>query len=58
MLLLECGFLRVHRSHMINLSHIKKYIKAKKSHLIMVNGSKVEVSHAKKKDLYKAVRWL
>ncbi|MDN5204153.1 LytTR family DNA-binding domain-containing protein [Fulvivirgaceae bacterium BMA10] len=57
-LLAGCGFLRVHRSHMVNLKHVKKYIKAKKSYLVMADNSRVEVSPSKKKVLYKAIGWL
>ena len=41
------GFFRVHQSHLINLSHIQQFIKAKNK-IKMADGSEVEVSRRKK----------
>jgi two-component system LytT family response regulator len=46
-------FFRVHRSSLINLSHIKKYIKGEGGYVIMSDGSEVEVSRRKKQDFIK-----
>lgn len=50
-LLEQCNFFRVHKSHMINLNHIEKYIKGKGGYVIMKDGSHVDVSVRKKDDL-------
>ncbi len=50
-LLSEHGFLRVHRSHLVNLNHIKKYIKGEGGWVIMADNSKIEVSRRKKEQL-------
>jgi two-component system LytT family response regulator len=43
-LLAGSGFLRVHRSHLINLRHIKRFDKHDGGYLNMSNGSRVPVS--------------
>jgi two-component system, LytTR family, response regulator len=48
-LLSDCGFFRVHNSHLVNLNHIKKYIKSD-NYLEMSDSSKVEVSNRRKAD--------
>lgn len=47
-LLIPSGFLRVHNSYLINLSHIKKYIRGEGGEIIMKNGHNVPVSRSKK----------
>lgn len=42
------NFFRVHRSHIINLNFIRKFIKGDHSHLIMDDGKKIEVSRRRK----------
>jgi two-component system LytT family response regulator len=46
-LLTSEGFFRVHQSHLINLSHIQKFLKTKNK-LRMTDASEVEVSRRKK----------
>jgi len=46
-------FKRVHNSFIINLDHIKKYIKADGGYLIMSNDNEVKVSRSKKDELLK-----
>lgn len=46
-LLTSDGFFRVHQSHLINLSHIQKFLKTKNK-LRMTDASEVEVSRRKK----------
>lgn len=50
-LLGESGFLRVHKSHLINLDHIVKYTRGKGGQLTMVDGSMIDVSPNKKDEL-------
>lgn len=47
----DFGFMRIHRSHLINLKFIDRYEKSEGGFLIMNDGSKVEVSHRKKEAL-------
>lgn len=47
------NFCRVHNSHLINLSHISKFIKGATNMLIMADQAEVEVSRRKKDELIK-----
>lgn len=47
-LLTEFNFMRIHRSHLINLKYIDRFEKSDGGLVIMTDGSKVEVSHRKK----------
>lgn len=47
-LLLDNGFFRVHKSHLINLNHIRKYIKGSGGFVIMSDGAEVEIAKRKK----------
>ena len=44
----EENFFRVHRSHLINIDHLKKYIKGEGGFALMSDDSKVEVARRKK----------
>lgn len=50
-ILIDFDFLRVHKSHLINLQHVKKYLKGKGGQLIMADDSIVDVSPFKKQEL-------
>jgi two-component system LytT family response regulator len=50
------NFFRVHHSHLINLTFIKKYIRGEGGHVIMQNGDVIDVSRRKKDDLLKALK--
>lgn len=50
-ILSEYGFMRVHRSHVINLKYIERFEKADGGYAVMRGGIKIEVSHRKKEDL-------
>jgi two-component system LytT family response regulator len=52
-LLEEFDFLRIHKSHLINVQHVKKYLKGKGGQVVMSNSSVVDVSPNKKEDLMK-----
>lgn len=47
-LLEDCNFVRIHKSFLINLEHIKEYIKGEGGSVIMTNDHEVEVSRRKK----------
>ena len=44
------NFFRIHRSHLINLEHVKKYIKGEGGYVVMTDNSQVEVSRRNKND--------
>lgn len=49
------GFCRVHRSHIINLEYVKRYIKGKGGSVIMENGQEIMVSNQKKDELLQRI---
>ncbi|MBS1911671.1 MAG: response regulator transcription factor [Bacteroidetes bacterium] len=53
--LLECGFMRVHHSHLINLNHVRRYTKGRGGILEMADGAEVEVSVRRKEAFLGAV---
>lgn len=50
-ILSDMDFYRVHNTHLVNLSSIKKYIKGDGGHIIMSDGTSIEVSRLRKKGL-------
>jgi two-component system LytT family response regulator len=50
-LLKDSGFLRVHKSHLINLNHVVKYTRGKGGQLTMSNNAVIDVSPNKKDEL-------
>ena len=42
------GFFRIHRSHLINLSHLKQYKKGDHSYVVLSDGTEADVSRRKK----------
>jgi two-component system LytT family response regulator len=57
-LLKSYGFFRVHQSHLINLSFVKRFEKSEGGYLVMKDNSKVPVSFRKKDDLMKLFKSL
>ncbi len=51
------NFFRVHNSHLINLSYIKKYIRGEGGQVIMQNGDVIDVSRRKKEDFLRALSY-
>ena len=49
--LADFNFFRIHNSCLINLRHVKKYIKGDGGYVLMVDGQSCEVSRRKKTDL-------
>ncbi len=47
----DSGFIRVHRSHLINAQYVKSYKKGKGGVVIMADDSNVDVSVSKKQNL-------
>lgn len=52
-LLTEYNFFRVHKSHLINLHHIKRYVKGEGGTVILSDNSEVEVSRRNKEQFLK-----
>lgn len=50
-LLSDAGFIRIHKSYLINLLHVKEYIRGEGGMLVLSNGTEVEVSRRKKETL-------
>ena len=50
------GFFRIHRSHIINLEYIKRYVKGKGGSVIMEDGKEILVANTKKGELIKRLR--
>lgn len=50
-LLSDHDFFRTHNSHLINLEHVKKYVRQEGGHIVMEDGSTVPISRSKK-DLF------
>jgi two-component system LytT family response regulator len=57
-LLGDYNFFRVHHSHLINLSHIKRYHKGKGGHVAMADNSEIEVSTRRKEEFLKRLATL
>jgi len=54
-LLFYTPILRIHRSNMINLAYIKKYVKKLDSYLVMENGARLDIGQAYKEQLLTAL---
>jgi len=52
-LLEDHSFIRIHRSYLVNLKEIEKYVKADGGYVVMSDGSQVYVSRNKKDELLK-----
>ncbi len=55
-LLVENGFLRLHQSHLINPAFIKTYQKSDGGYIILLDGTMIPVSRAKKKEITSFIR--
>ncbi len=54
-LLKEHGFFRVHKSHLINLSYVKEYIKGRGGHIVMKDNTAIAVALRKKDEFLKRI---
>ncbi|MBA2612915.1 MAG: response regulator transcription factor [Bacteroidetes bacterium] len=57
-LLNEYGFERVHQSHLVNLKHIKSYIKKDGGFILMKDGSEIPISRRKKEQVLEIIKKL
>lgn len=54
----ERNFLRVHRQYLVNLDHIKKYVRGEGNYLVLSNGDNVAVARNQKDRLIEKFGWL
>jgi two-component system, LytTR family, response regulator len=52
------GFLRIHKSHLINVKYMSKYVKSEGGYVIMMNGAKLPVAVRKKEYLFRQLEKL
>ena len=52
-LLSDYDFIRVHNSHLINLHHVKNYVRSEGGSVVMTDGTEVEISRRKKEEFLK-----
>lgn len=52
----DSGMLRVHRSHLVNIVHVRRILRGKTPRLLMCNGDEVDVSNSYREQLYAAIR--
>jgi two-component system LytT family response regulator len=57
-LLLVHNFVRIHHSHLINLGHLKSYLKGEGGAVILSNGDHVNVSRSRKSGLFEKLELL
>jgi two-component system LytT family response regulator len=57
-LLSEHGFLRIHKSHLINVNYMDKYVKSEGGYVLLNDGTKLPVSVRKKDYLFKELEKL
>ena len=55
-LLPEKDFVRVHHSHLVNINHVKSFVKEDGGYAMLSDGSKVEISRRKKEDFLKRLK--
>jgi two-component system LytT family response regulator len=55
-LLSEYNFYRVHKSHLVNLAHLNRYVKGEGGSVFMSDGSEVDVSRRNKDGLLKRLQ--
>jgi two-component system LytT family response regulator len=54
----ERNFLRVHRQYLVNLDHIKKYVRGEGNYLIMTDDANIPVARNQKERLVERFGWL
>ena len=51
----DFGFYRIHRSHIVNLEYVRRYIKGKGGSVVLENGKEILVSNNKKEGLIRRI---
>jgi two-component system LytT family response regulator len=57
-LLLGDDFCRVHNSHVVNINHIRKYVRGNGGYVVMNNNNTISVSRARKEDFLNKISHL
>jgi two-component system LytT family response regulator len=55
-LLTDTSFLRIHKSYLVNLLHVKEYLRGEGGTIVMSNGTEIEVSRRKKEQFLEKIR--
>ncbi|PWT77564.1 MAG: DNA-binding response regulator [Bacteroidetes bacterium] len=55
-LLQDAGFVRIHKSFLVNLRHIKEYLRGEGGSVILSNGKELEVSRRKKESFIESMK--
>ena len=55
-MLKECGFMRTHQSHLVNLNYVKEFIKSDGGYLILTDNSNVPVSVRKRSEVLEILK--
>lgn len=55
-LLADSSFARIHKSYVINLEHVKEYVRGEGGSILLSNGKELEVSRRKKEDFFKKMK--
>jgi two-component system, LytTR family, response regulator len=55
-LLNDTSFMRIHKSFLVNLLHVKEYLRGEGGTIIMTNGTEIEVSRRKKEQFLEKIR--
>lgn len=51
-------FLRIHKSHLINVNYMEKYVKSEGGYIVLIDGTKLPVAIRKKEYLYRELEKL
>lgn len=54
-MLLPYNFYRVHNSHLINLTYIQKYVRSEGGHVMLQDGTLIDISRRKKEEFLKMI---
>jgi len=54
-LLSDRGFFRIHQSHIINLQHLRRFVRGKGGYVVMSNGREFEVSARRKEEFIRRI---
>lgn len=54
-MLLPYNFYRVHNSHLINLNYIQKYVRSQGGHVMLQDGTLIDISRRKKEEFLKMI---
>jgi two-component system LytT family response regulator len=50
-MLAGCGFYRAHKSHLINLAHIKRFDRQDGGYIVLTNDMKIPVASRKREEM-------